>query len=269
MKNIFKFIIPCLAAMFSCTSCYDTMDDKAEVDARYESPTSSTISLVSVSAVDFQTIWASGTITNEAEVIEEGVQVSPDANFTSEVTTFANDDVMSSFEVTIGGMVEETTYYVRAYAVTKTAGTIVSEPQTVTTPKAPIFPLDGNYIATEYELNDDDEWEISDEYEITFEFDTTDPKVVYITNIWGGEMTIQGEYDEQTGIVTVPNYSVILVHPSYGDVWMRGVNSSISAYTANIQFKFTALGGKMSSTPWAAQCGAGNFGYYYLTLEHQ
>ena len=62
---------------------------------------------------------------------------------------------------------------------------------------------------------------------------------------------------------------VIYVHQSYGDVWLRGIDKAISGYTSYIQFKFTALGGKMESTPMAAQCSAGDFGYFYLTMEHK
>ena len=33
MKNIFKYMIPCLAVAFGLTSCNSTMDDKAAIDA--------------------------------------------------------------------------------------------------------------------------------------------------------------------------------------------------------------------------------------------
>ena len=36
MKNIFKYMIPCLAVAFGLTSCNSTMDDKASIDAMYE-----------------------------------------------------------------------------------------------------------------------------------------------------------------------------------------------------------------------------------------
>ena len=165
---------------------------------------------------------------------------------------------------------ELTTYYVRAYAVTKTAGTIVSDVQSVTTPKAPIFPIDGMYIATEWDYNQDTgEWDNGGQYEMAVTFDESDPTIVNITNIWDGGMTIQGQYDAAKGIVLVPNMQVIYVHAKYGDVWIRGVNSAVTAYTSAVQFKFTALGGKMESTPMGAICAAGSFGYFYVTMEHQ
>lgn len=269
MKKIFRYMIPCLAAALALTSCDSTMDDKADIDAKYAKATSATVSLTSASAADFQTIVAAGTVSNEAEVIEEGVQISTSADFMSDITSIPNDAVEASFTVTIAGLAELTTYYVRAYAVTRTAGTILTDPQSITTPAAPIYPLDGTWVATEWDLNDDDEWEVADQYEIEISFDAADPTIVNIANIWDGGMTVQGQYDEATGTITVPSMQVINVHASYGDVWIRGIKPDISGYTSNVTFNFTALGGKMNCTPMAAQCGAGNFGFFYLEMEHK
>ena len=271
MKNIFKLMIPCMAFAFSLTSCDKTMDDKASIDAQYERATSATVSLSGVSAVDFQTITASANIGSESEVIEEGIQICASSDFAKGVSSYANDEVASSFSIEIPGLAELTTYYVRAYAMTRTAGLIVTEPQSVTTPKAPIFPLDGTYTVTEWDVEDDHEtWTPAAEtYEMTITFDEADPTIVNITNIWGGGMTVQGQYDAETGIITVPNMQVIYVHNTYGDVWLRGIDLDEGVYTDCVYFQFTALGGKMVSTSMAAQCAAGDFGYFYLTMEHQ
>lgn len=178
------------------------------------------------------------------------------------------DELSEVFSASLNGLSEQTLYYVRAYAFTKTGILVFGEATSFTTPKAPIFSLDGIYTATEYELDDNNEWSLAGQYKIGIEFDANDPTIVYISNIWDGEMTVQGVWDETTGIVTVPNYSTIFLHPSYGDVWMRGVNEDITGYTNDIQFQFTAFGGKIVSTPWAAQCAAGDFGFYRLTMEH-
>ena len=82
-------------------------------------------------------------------------------------------------------------------------------------------------------------------------------------------MTIQGQYDEATGVITVPNMQVIYVHDSYGDVWIRGVEMDFSDYSDAVYFQFTPLGGKLDSTPMGAICSAGTFGYFYLTMEHK
>ena len=260
-----------MAFAFSLTSCDKTMDDKASIDAQYERATSATVSLSGVSAVDFQTITASANIGSESEVIEEGIQLCASADFAKGVSSYANDEVASSFSIEIPGLAELTTYYVRAYAMTRTAGLIVTEPQSVTTPKAPIFPLDGTYTVTEWDVEDDYEtWTPAAEtYEMTITFDEADPSIVNITNIWDGGMTVQGQYDAETGIITVPNMQIIYVHNTYGDVWLRGIDLDEGVYTDCVYFQFTALGGKMVSTSMAAQCAAGDFGYFYLTMEHQ
>lgn len=271
MKNIFKLMIPCMAFAFSLTSCDKTMDDKASIDAQYERATSATVSLSGVSAVDFQTVTATANVGSESEVIEEGIQLCKSADFTSGITSISNDTVEASFSIDFAGLAELTTYYVRAYAMTRTAGLIVTEPQSVTTPKAPIFPLDGTYTVTEWDVEDDYEtWTPAEEtYEMTITFDEADPTIVNITNIWGGGMTVQGQYDAETGIITVPNMQIIYVHNTYGDVWLRGIDLDEGVYTDCVYFQFTALGGKMVSTSMAAQCAAGDFGYFYLTMEHQ
>lgn len=269
MKNIFKYLIPCLVAVLALASCDSTMDDKATIDAKYLTGTNTTATVSAVTAVDYQTVEATGAVSATDDVIEVGIQLSPAADFSANVISVPHDTIESTFTVAASGLAELTTYYVRSYAVTRAGGTVVSEAQTATTPKTPIFSLDGVYTATEYNLNDDDEWEVADQYDITVEFDEEDPTIVYITNIWDGGMTVQGQYNEKTGVVTVPNMQVIYVHKTYGDVWLRGLNDAISAYTSDVKFTFTKIGGKMVSQPFAAQCSAGNFGFLYLSMEHQ
>ena len=269
MKNIMKLMIPCLAVAFALTSCDSTMDDKASIDAKYEKPSSATVSLSSAAAADFQTITASAAVSGE-DVVESGIQVCSDASFLSGVKTVVSEAATGSFTASVSGLAEQTSYYVRAYAATKTAGILVTEAQSVTTPKAPIYPVEGVYVATEVDYDEDSgEWAAADQYEMLIERDANDPTIVNITNIWGGGMTVQGQYDEAKGTITVPNMQVIYVHKTYGDVWIRGVNSTVSAYTSSVTFNFTALGGKMTSTPMGALCSAGPFGYFYLTMEHQ
>lgn len=269
MKNILKYIIPCFVAALAFTSCDSTMEDKAAIDARYETSSMTTATVSGVNADDYQTVSATGSVSSTEDAIEVGIQVSSNADFSSKVTSVASKEIASTFTLAVSGLAELTTYYVRAYAVTKGGTTVVSEAQTATTPKTPIFPLDGTYTAVEYDLNDDDEFEVADQYDITVEFDEEDPTIVNITNIWGAGMTVQGQYDEAKGIITVPNMQVIYVHESYGDVWLRGVKDDLSGYTSNVQFKFTKIGGKMVSTIFAAQCSAGNFGILYLSMEHK
>lgn len=270
MKNIFKFMIPCLAVALAFTSCNDTMDDKATIDAKYAKATTATVALGNVEAVDFQTISADFSATGESELLEQGIQIAQSNDFVSNVETYPSEKIGALETIVVTKRTELTTYYVRSYAVTKTAGTIVSEVKSVTTPKAPIFPINGEYTAIEWDYNkDSDEWEAAGTYDITVEFDADDATIVNITNIWGGGMTVQGQYNEAKGIVTVPNLQNIYKDATYGDVWLKGINKGRTAWTSAVTFEFTALGGKMSSSPMAAQCSLGNFGFFYLTMEHK
>ena len=266
MKNIFKLMIPCLAVAFSLTSCNDTMDDKASIDAQYEKASSTTASITGATAIDYQTIAGAGSVSSTSDVIEEGIQISTSSDFSADILSIPNDTIEASYELGASGLKELTTYYVRAYAMVKNGKIVVSESTTVTTPKMPLFSLDGAYSCVEYDL---ETGEPADPYEVTVEFDAEDPTIVHITNIWDGGMTVTGQYDEATGLVIVPNYEVIYVHPSYGDVWMRGVLADLSNYDSQIVFQFTAMGGTLVSTPFAAQCSAGNFGFLWVEMTHK
>ena len=271
MKNIFKYMIPCLAVAFGLTSCNSTMDDKAAIDAMYQKATTAVVTMGNTNADDYQTITLDGAVTNEAEVIEVGFQISKASDFSAGATYYHVDEVVSNFSYTIAGLAEKTTYYVRAYAATRTAGIIFSESKTVTTPAAPIFPLDGTYTVKEMAFDDESgEWVAPEEtYEITVAFDEKDPTIVNITNIWNRGMTVQGQYDEAKGTITVPNMQLIYVHGTYGDVWIQSLTPDLDDDPSGVTFTFTALGGKLKSTPMAARCGAGDFAYFYLDMEHK
>ena len=139
MKNIFKFMVPFMALALTLVSCEDTMDDKSSIDNQFAKATNATVSLGSLVAVDYQTISATGSVANPSSIIEEGIQLSTDANFATAILSIPNDTIAESFEITYSGANYETDYYVRAYAVTKTAGTIVTAAQMVTTPTPPVI----------------------------------------------------------------------------------------------------------------------------------
>ena len=269
MKTIFKYMIPCMVAALALVSCDKTMDDKAAIDAQYDRPSSATVSLTSAAAEDFQSVKATVSVSGESEIFEQGIQLCSDASFASNVTSVANDTIESSFTLIVGKLAEQTTYYVRAYAATRTAGIIFSESKTVTTPAAPIFPLDGTYTATEMEMDEDGNWNANKPFDMTIAFDEKDPTIVYITNIWGGKMTVKGQYDEAKGTIIVPNDQVIYNYEGYGDFWIHGVKDDFTGYASAVTFKFTALGGKMESGKMAIQYSEGDYTYVYYVMEHK
>lgn len=260
MKNIFKTLIPCLVLVLGLTGCYDEMDDKATVDAKYESTDKPTVTLSSVEAIDFSSIDVSGTISTTENILEAGFMYATDESF-HDATCVPMDEVTESFNGTIAGLVEQTTYYVRSYAVTVAAGTAVSEATSVTTPAAPVFELNGVYTAVDYSAEDDSAGE---SYEVTIEFVSGSTTDIEITNLWGGGMTINAKYDPETGKVSIPAKQVIYVHASYGDVWMEDVNGSES-----ISGLFTPKGGFLNINTFSAICGAGTFGDQYVKMSHK
>ena len=139
MKKLFKYILPFMAVAITLVSCEDLIDDKSAIDSKYARATNAAVSLGSVQAVDYQTITATASVANPGEVIEEGIQLSTDANFGADILSIPNTEVAESFEITYGSAAYETNYYVRAYAVTKTAGIILSDAQSVTTPTPPLI----------------------------------------------------------------------------------------------------------------------------------
>lgn len=272
MKQILKFMIPCLTAVFALTSCYDTMDDKADIDAKYGSAFSTpTVAITSATTPTHTSIAVTASFSDSAAVAEQGVEFATDENFKN-VKTIVNKENNSTFTATLEGLEELTTRYVRAYAMGRNGVLVYSEVKKITTPEAPIFALEGSYTAVEYEGDPDSgEWTLPEEaepYTITIAFEEGSSTTVNITNIWGGGMTVQGTYDAEQNTITVPNMQNIYIHPSYGDVWLKGLAKDFSAFTDNVVFKFTPKGGAMQSTPMAAQCSLGNFGFFYLVMQH-
>lgn len=264
MKNIIKYLIPCVAVALALTSCDSTMDDKAAIDSQYEKATTATASMSNVTAVDYQTISATATFTSEAEIIEEGIMVSSEGSFTKNLKFVANDTVVATFNATVAGLEEKTTYYVRAYAVTKTAGTIVSEAKTVTTPKAPIFELAGTYLAEEFEIDAKEGLQSTGSYDITIAFAENSNTEVLITNLWDAGTTLKGTYDEATHTINVPNNQLLYTHGTYGPLTILGVTEDDSETTNGVTFTFIPLGGIMKSSCFEALITTGDYAGYTL-----
>ena len=58
MKNIFKTFISCMALSIAVTSCYDVIDDKADIDGQYEQASDVTASMSGASTPSFSEISA-------------------------------------------------------------------------------------------------------------------------------------------------------------------------------------------------------------------
>lgn len=262
MKNILKMIVPCMALLLTFSSCYSTMDDKSDIDAKYASATTTTVTLAEVN-VDMTSIVANFNVAG-IDVIEQGIEVAAKEDF-SDATAYA---VEEGNTISVSDLPELTTLYVRAYAVTKGAGTVVSSAKKITTGGIPVFPIAGTYTCDEYKFDSNaGTWAVDDQYTIAIASEPGSNDVL-ITGIWGYPLPVEGTYDPATNIVTVDSYSIIGTHSSYGEVWIRGVNDAVSAYTNTIEFKFTPKGGAMVSSNFAVQVSAGSFGFFKLQLKH-
>lgn len=259
MKNIFKTFIPCIALAIGVTSCYDDIDSKSSIDAKYEQSSDVTVSLGEVSATSFSDISASGSLSGVEGVLEAGFMLSNSDDFTS-YTSYKVGEIGTSFGVTIKDLEEKTTYYIRSYAYT-IGGTKVSEATSITTPAAPIYELNGTYSAVQYNADDNT---VSGEYDVTIEFVAGSTTDIKITNIYNGGKTIDAKYDPATGKITIPTKQVIYVHASYGDVWMEEVDGG-----KTISGQFTTKGGLLSISTFSAICGAGTFGDKYIRMNHK
>lgn len=266
MRKLRYILLPVVAVALCLTSCYDEMGSKAEIDAKYASTVQPSLTVNSVTP-SYYTLAIEGAVSDTTDVIETGVQVSETEDFAN-YTAYHALELANTFNVDVTSLEENTTYYVRSYAVTRAAGTAVSEAQSVTTLYAPVYDIAGSYTATEYTINDDNEMEVSGTYPMTVAFVEGSTTAVEITNLWGGEYTITGTYDAEANVIYVPTQQQIYDHPTYGPVYAYGVNDSMSAYTRTIAFYFTPKGGRMTSSIWQARVSAGAFGMYWMDMLH-
>lgn len=259
MKNIFKTLIPCLALSVALTGCYDEMDDKAVIDALHFQENTVSASIGEVSAINFSTVTMSGSVSSVDGVSEVGFMVSTSADF-STYSAYPADELSTSFAYTLT-TTDETTLYIRTYAYGIGGVTNVSETKSVTTPVAPKFEISGTYEAIDYDASSS---EPTTPYEVTVELLDDDEYNLAITNLWDGGMTIYANYNQETGVVTIPAGQVIYVHASYGDVWIEEYNGA-----STVVGQFTIKGGYLKLKAWGAVCSAGYFGYQTTSMAHK
>lgn len=262
MKKIFKTFVSCMVLTVLVTGCYDEMDDKQNVDSKYAYDNSITVSLGEVSAMNFSTLSVQGSVSDTKDVLETGFMISTTEDFTS-YNTYKTDEKTASFSMEIGNLAELTTYYVRSYAYTL-SDTKVSEVTSITTPVAPTFTLNGTYSAVEYYLEEDASETPGEPYEVKVEFVEGSTTDIRITNLWGGEKTVNAAFDPMTGKITIKTMQIIAVHDEYGDVWLEEPNGD-----GVVGATFVAKGGYLNINTFSAVCGAGWFGDQYIKMSHK
>lgn len=266
MKKIFKYIIPCLTFALVMASCNDTMDDKAAIDALYDNLEDPIVLVSSAEADTYETGVAYGSLEDLTNAYEVGFQVSTDASF-ADYVSFVCDEVANSFSAELSGLEELTTYYVRSYVFTKTGKTLYSQAISFTTPKAPIYEIDGTYTVEEFNM---ESGESGGTYQMEVYFDEENPNKVYLYNLWDGGEVITGVYNATANTITVPTQQVIYQYPGVGPVYAMSVNNAMTATTSSTTFTFTPLGGTMVSGIMAAYLPAADylFGYFAVSMKH-
>lgn len=269
MKNIFRLLVPCFVLMTAVSSCYDEMDSKASIDDRYAGSIAPVVSLTDASVVSFSSIQASGSIEdNENTMLEVGVMVATSSDFAA-YNAYPAAEVGNTFSVSVRGLEDNTTYYVRTYAVSEASGIAVSEAQTLSTPVAPIFDLDGVYSANQYAIDaSTGVATLDDTYKVTIAFVDGSTTNISITNLFNGGRTISGVYNPARGTFTVARGTVMGDHPTYGEIFINPVDDEIASYLANATFTFQTKGGFLNSSIWAASVSAGNLGFFRVEMAH-
>lgn len=180
MKKIFKFIVPCMALACMMTSCYDTMDDKAAVEAAWGSAETPAVTL---GAVNAEATSAAISFTVSAQKYQEiGVAVSKSADMSSPVYTPAESVEGTNFTVTAKKLTPLTDYYVAAYAVNVYGQRVMTQAQKMSTPdiKLTIDMVCGHFASDVYADYWGDPSQITD---LIVEPDPENPKGVLVKNL--------------------------------------------------------------------------------------
>ncbi|MBO4905601.1 MAG: hypothetical protein J5486_01015 [Bacteroidaceae bacterium] len=273
MKKLL-YILPAIALCFTAQSCKDDDFSKHSIDAQYETGTTTVAGTPAAAplVVDYQSATIAGNLSSIADVVEQGIQISTSEDF-SDAKYYANTgDLATDYNVTISGLEGSTTYYARSYAITTAGGYVFGEAQTFTTPRTPIYTVDGLYTMVDYALNEDNgAWELDgDPYELSISFVDGSDEDIIISNLYGMGADIKAVYDAETGEIEVPSFQIVGNHPSYGNMFFRGLAPDMSAYSDVFTFQFTSLGGTLVSTsPYALCVAAGYFGFFMSEGTHQ
>jgi hypothetical protein len=271
MKNLFKILIPCL--VLALTSCYDTMDDKDTIDAKYGNDAAYQPTLtVAINAFDYQSINAKCTVSDLSNAVEVGMLLSNNKEFTT-YSAYTADSPQTEFDIVAEKLNEDTTYYAAAYVLTRSGAIMMSNAIEVKTPKAPIFEVVGTYTATEFELKEAG-LANNGSYDVTIAFAEGSTTEVLITNLWGGETTVNGTFDAATNTIKIANNQLLCDHPTHGPLNIIGVTEEDKS-TDGVTLTFKPLGSFMKSSYFEALITTGQYAGYtlnyptYVEMQHQ
>ena len=231
MKKIFKTLIPCLALAVGLTGCYDEMDDKASVDAKYALANTPALTVSSAEALDYSSASVAASVNAVEGVVEVGFMVATSADF-SDAKIYAAEAVASSFSKTLGGLAEMTTYNVKAYAYLGDSRIVYSEVASITTPQAP--PLSAEMLSGKtYTGTLTSVYGDSYTVDVTLVADAADPTKIYVQNLdpyfasYGyvaevGYNVYEGVLDVEAETITIALGQAV----GYGDVVLNAFDNA-------------------------------------------
>lgn len=258
--------------VFGLSSCNDTMDDKADVEAGWTvlpAPTAT----VAVSATTFSDATITLVASDTVNIAEYGVQYATSEDFSDGVFSAAETISKDAVEISISNLAEKTKYYIRPYIITLNGNTVFGEAVTTTTPAAPVFSLEGIYTALDYSW-DNDSYDFvpgNSTYEIAVAFVEGSTTQVAITNLWDGGETIMGTYDPETGLVTVASNQLVFNGEEYGYglCYEYGMDDNFEEQD-NMTLQFTPLGGSLVSDYYGIYSSTlGDIDACYTTMKHK
>ncbi|MDR1115473.1 MAG: hypothetical protein LBL33_04900 [Tannerella sp.] len=269
MKTNIKFVF--IAAMMALSACSEDLI-KDDIDAANAGDASKlpAVTIPSAGNITYESADVSASWSNAGdEVIEAGFIYSLNESFVP-MSALAVDEISgASIKATLS-LASETKYYVKAYARTKNNGVAYSDAVSLTTAVAPVFEdtyLFGKYNAADIDF-DTGEQE-GDVYEITIAQRGTSYNRVSISNVWGGERTIEGLVDFEKKTISIAPTEVIYIHSSYGNTFMWGlvIEDGEPAGYADVAIASYDDEGNITFEPWAAHVSVGDFGFYITVLE--
>ena len=231
MKNIFKILIPCLVLAVGFTGCYDEMEDKASIDAKYELANVPTVSLSNANAIDYASASVAASLSSVEGVVEAGFMVAANADF-SGAKLYAASAVSSSFEQALAGLAEQTTYNVKAYAYLGDGRMVFSEASSFTTPQAPALSAE-LLSGKSYTANVTSYFGDVFTFNVTLVADAADPNKIWIHNLdpYFGSYgyTADKGYNIFEGVLDVENETITIAQGQklgYYDVALVAFNDA-------------------------------------------
>ena len=240
-KYLFLSITSLLLASFMVACEDEDTPSKSDFDIEYDASIAPTISTTDVVVLNFSTVKITGSLEVKTDkVLEIGAMLSTDEQFTNSIICAAAD-LNTPFTVNASNLNEKT-------------------------PAAPVYSIDGTYTAIQYDAQGKEEPE---SYKVQINYVAGSETSVEIFNIFNGGQKITGTYNKADGTLVIPTDQIVMLHPSYGEVLMKGVDDAIENYTKTISCSFTAKGGTLITGNWQASCSAGSFGFFYLSMKHE